>query len=336
MVNYFPETYGTNDVIAKMDAQIIYFTQLSNITSKKYAKAFWNKLMICNCIHDEHFLERIFIKRLHGSIWHRACSCLSSKKSTMVHDLVRQFTSLTNFQHKLHLLYRGHTKTEQKHNYGKNDRTSSGRSIAVIPLAEGSTKVSRRQLSSNPSLLSMALQLPTQRVVTARPFHQRFLADKIPFCYLCFDMAHSTSRFIWCWRNSSRSSQISAQRICQHSCIVEHTRRAGRSKAPGNTQGERVHYPHDLCSSGLYQQLIYRGQQRRLQELPQSSQKLKTGGTRAEPFENLDRPADDISHDKTTKVFTTNVIAAVITNLEASCWELPMTKTPWNRPKQRW
>lgn len=59
MINYLLETYITDDVIAKLDAEIFRFPQLSNMTLTEYAEALWNKALRCYLLYDEYVLERL-------------------------------------------------------------------------------------------------------------------------------------------------------------------------------------------------------------------------------------------------------------------------------------
>lgn len=89
MVNYLVEPYVTDDFITGMNAEILFFTQPSNIKPKKYGEALWNKELCCNCVYDEHMFKRIFIEGIHGSIRHSMCSYGSSKISATLHNLAR-------------------------------------------------------------------------------------------------------------------------------------------------------------------------------------------------------------------------------------------------------
>lgn len=51
-VNYRVETYATDNAIAEMDAEILYFMQTSTMTPTDYAEALWNKALSCNLVYD--------------------------------------------------------------------------------------------------------------------------------------------------------------------------------------------------------------------------------------------------------------------------------------------
>lgn len=63
-VNYLIETYATEDVIAKTDANMMLSTQPSIKLSKEYAEALWNKALHGDRAYDKYILRRIFIQGL--------------------------------------------------------------------------------------------------------------------------------------------------------------------------------------------------------------------------------------------------------------------------------
>lgn len=65
-----PGIYATDDVIAKVEDEALYFTQPSNMTPKEYAEALWIKELRCHHDYDEYVVKGILIKGLHGSLRH--------------------------------------------------------------------------------------------------------------------------------------------------------------------------------------------------------------------------------------------------------------------------
>lgn len=70
MVNYLLTAYAADDIIVKMDAEILLFTHTSNIMPTDYAEVHWNKAQRCDRICDEYVLKGIFFEGRHGSIRH--------------------------------------------------------------------------------------------------------------------------------------------------------------------------------------------------------------------------------------------------------------------------
>lgn len=70
VVNCLLETYATDDLIGKTDADIMRFPQESNKLPTEYAEALWKKALRCNRFYDESVLKGIFIEGLPSSIHH--------------------------------------------------------------------------------------------------------------------------------------------------------------------------------------------------------------------------------------------------------------------------
>lgn len=85
-----------------------------------------------------------------------------------------------------------------------------------------------------------------------------------------------------------------------------------RQRTP-DLQVGRVHRPCHLRQSGRLQQLLNVCRQSRLHELPPSThRKTKDRRQKDGPFDNLDRPPEDMNHDQSKKVITANVVPADI------------------------
>lgn len=61
-VNYFLETYATDDVIAEADDDMMRFTQPSNKSPTEYTEALWNKGFKRDRVYDEHVHKDIILK----------------------------------------------------------------------------------------------------------------------------------------------------------------------------------------------------------------------------------------------------------------------------------
>lgn len=60
-VSSLPKTFATDEVITEMHTSKIRFIQSSSIFSTKYAKALWNKVLLCVTINSEYVFKRILI-----------------------------------------------------------------------------------------------------------------------------------------------------------------------------------------------------------------------------------------------------------------------------------
>lgn len=60
------ENSTTETFMSEMDAEILLYTQPSNMMPKKHAGAIWNKTLGIDRDHDEYMFKGIFIERLHG------------------------------------------------------------------------------------------------------------------------------------------------------------------------------------------------------------------------------------------------------------------------------
>lgn len=99
VVKYLLGTYATDDVIAKIGAKILHFTQLSNMTPTEYVEMLSNKALRCDRVYDEYFFKEKFLEGLHGDSPYSMRSKWSLKKNATDYDLERHVTSLINLEH---------------------------------------------------------------------------------------------------------------------------------------------------------------------------------------------------------------------------------------------
>lgn len=90
-VNYLLETYATDDVITKTDADMMSFTQPSSKLPTECAEALWNIALRCEQAYDE-YEPKGFLLRNH---WHPSgtvCSPIGVQRNTL------QYTSWRSMQ----------------------------------------------------------------------------------------------------------------------------------------------------------------------------------------------------------------------------------------------
>lgn len=149
MVHYLLETSPKVDYIMQMDAKILNFTKMSNMTATRYAKALQDRADHFNRDYNEYVLEVILIEWLHGSIRHSLLSYWTSKKNDMIHDLACHATSLTSLQNKLQRSDTSHAtnKTKILHR-DENDRRNPQNLTLVTQInvySKTTSQPSRRQ-----------------------------------------------------------------------------------------------------------------------------------------------------------------------------------------------
>lgn len=73
-VIHLPKMYVTNNVIAEMFANIMWFTTPPNKLPTENGEALWNKARRCHRVYDEYAVKGVYIEGLPESVWHSMCS----------------------------------------------------------------------------------------------------------------------------------------------------------------------------------------------------------------------------------------------------------------------
>lgn len=62
VVNYLLKSNATDDIIAKIDAEIFCYIKTLNMRPTEHAEALWNYALVCHLVSDEYVGRGIFIE----------------------------------------------------------------------------------------------------------------------------------------------------------------------------------------------------------------------------------------------------------------------------------